>query len=150
MKQINIKEINSKNYINKTSNSNLNHQQSNKNNNNNKKNNEGKVYHKRKHQTYDEAFIELNLYIEKVTNFTDLYIARKRREKGFFGRLLSKIRKIEEEEREEWIDEVSNYPDVQFWMDKINNLIEFIYDYYDIDFTDYVSKRLGDLFPEYY
>ena len=60
--------------------------------------------HKKKHQTYQEAFDELNKYINKVKVFTYSYINQKKKEKGFFDRILSKLLRIDEDEREEWIE----------------------------------------------
>ena len=35
-------------------------------------------------------------------------------------------------------------------MDKIDNLVDFVDDFYNKDLTDYVESRLGNLFPNFY
>lgn len=158
MKQINFREINSRNYMGKANsappiakqkkekpavqitNKNVTSGYSQK----------PTVHRNRKRKTYQEAFDELNEYIYKVKKFTQGYIDRKKREKGFFGRVFSKILRIDEEEREEWIEEVSDSPQIERWMEKIEDLLNFIDYYYDRDLTVYVENKLGDLFPDYY
>lgn len=157
MKQINFREINSKNYTNgmsqsssqpKTKKTKTTATQIQKTV--NKSVHSNNSTHKEKHQTYQEAFDELNEYINKVRVFTYGYINQKKKEKGFFGRILSKLLKIDEDEREEWIEEVSESPQIERWMDKIENLVDFIDDFYNKDLTDYVESKLGNLFPDYY
>ena len=105
MKQINFREINSKNYVNgtlqgssqpktkKTKTATTQIQKSvNKSAQHSVSNNST---HKKKHQTYQEAFDELNAYINKVRVFTYGYINQKKKEKGFFGRILSKLLRID-------------------------------------------------------
>ena len=105
MKQINFGEINSKNYVNgtlqgssqnktkKTKTATTQIQKSvNKSAQHSVSNNST---HKKKHQTYQEAFDELNAYINKVRVFTYGYINQKKKEKGFFGRILSKLLRID-------------------------------------------------------
>lgn len=106
--------------------------------------------HKKKHQTYQEAFDELNKYINKVKVFTYSYINQNKKEKGFFDRILSKLLRIDEDEREEWIEVVAETPQIERWMDKIENLVDFIDDFYNKDLTYYVESELGNLFPDYY
>lgn len=150
MKQIDFREINSKKYTNKTSNNNHKSQNNTKNSTIDEYHKKNIVTHKKKHQTYQEAFFELNEHINNVITFTLDYINRKKKEKGFFGRIISKLIRIDDIEREEWIEEVSKSPQIERWMDKIDNLVNFIYDFYDEDLTDYVESKLGNLFPDYY
>lgn len=82
--------------------------------------------------------------------FTYSYINQKKKEKGFFDRILSKLLRIDEDEREEWIEVVAETPQIERWMDKIENLVDFIDDFYNKDLTYYVESELGNLFPDYY
>ena len=100
MKQINFREINSKNYVKgtlkggsqpKTATTQI-KKSVNKSARHNASNNST---YKRRHQTYQEAFDELNAYINKVRVFTYGYINQKKKEKGFFGRILSKLLRID-------------------------------------------------------
>lgn len=176
MKQINFRELNSRNYTNSSSNNSprpqykkkkaIKNLQKKETNICNSKINYMKgtikeicdenekiivsLHHKNKHQTYQEAYNELNSYINKVRNYTFSYIDEKKRAKGFFGRIISKIRRIDEEELEKWIDEISDSPQIEYWMDKIDNLVDFVDDFYNKDLTDYVESRLGNLFPNFY
>lgn len=45
---------------------------------------------------------------------------------------------------------MSETPQVERWMDKIENLVNFIDDFYNKDLTDYVESKPGNLFPNYY
>ena len=63
---------------------------------------------------------------------------------------IKKLLRIDEDEREEWIEEVAETPQIERWMDKIENLVNFIDDFYNKDLTDYVESKPGNLFPNYY
>ena len=48
------------------------------------------------------------------------------------------------------IEEVAETPQIERWMDKIENLVDFIDDFYYKYLTYYVESELGNLFPDYY
>lgn len=105
---------------------------------------------KKKRKSYKEYKRELDSYIENIKQFTKQFIKEKKKELGFFKRIVHRINGEYEYDMDDWFDELCNSYEIEDWMEQINDLVDYIFYNFDKDLTDYVTKELGKAIPEEY